>query len=212
MHASSVRNMREFFKEYSRPGNLVLDVGSQSVMGNASKYKETALGHCCTYKGLDVIEGRNVDIVVPSPYKWACIKTNSYDIVISGQTFEHIQFFWLTFMEMARVLKPNGYLCLIVPSTGYYHSTPIDCWRFKNDSMQALAAWSVIVRRPVSLLDTYIDMTSEWGDCVGVFRKGKKDTRNKNIAKISFTGIVGDGKDKTGDAAPMKLTINKGRK
>lgn len=180
MHASSVRNMRKFFSTYSKPGDSVLDVGSQVIMENDPKYKEIAIKHNCKYEGLDIQAGRNVDIIVSSPYKWTKIKSHHYDIVISGQSFEHIQFFWLTFMEMVRVLKPNGCLCIIAPSEGYYHNMPVDCWRFLKDSMKALEIWShTVCLFPTNLIETYIDLTSEWKDCVGVFKKyGRSVCRN----------------------------------
>ena len=34
----------------------------------------------------------------------------SYDLVYSGQTFEHAEFFWKTFAEMCRITKDGGLL------------------------------------------------------------------------------------------------------
>ena len=41
---------------------------------------------------------------------------NSIDIVVSISTFEHTEFFWETFLEILRVLKPNGLFFLNAPS------------------------------------------------------------------------------------------------
>jgi len=54
---------------------------------------------------------------------------------------EHVEYFWLTAREMARVLKPNGLMCIIVPSQGREHRHPVDCWRFLPDGMKALAKY-----------------------------------------------------------------------
>ena len=62
-----------------------------------------------------------------------------YDALISGQAFEHVKFFWLTWMEMVRTLKPGGFIFLIAPSRGPEHRYPVDCWRFYPDSYRALA-------------------------------------------------------------------------
>lgn len=44
--------------------------------------------------------------------------------------------------EIARVLKPGGICCIIVPSDGPKHgSSNIDCYRFKEDSMEFLAKY-----------------------------------------------------------------------
>lgn len=50
-------------------------------------------------------EGPNVDVVLKNPYDWDAIESDSFDLVISGQAFEHIEFFWKTMEEMTRVLK-----------------------------------------------------------------------------------------------------------
>ena len=69
------------------------------------------------------------------------LATDTYDVVICGQTFEHAEFFWLTMVEMVRVLKQGGLLCLIVPCNYGTHRCPVDCYRFNADSMVALARY-----------------------------------------------------------------------
>ena len=76
---------------------------------------------------MDMTPGKNVDIVLPSPYRWRGIESNSVDVLISGQAFEHIEFFWITMLEIARVLKPGGLCCIIAPSGGAEHKYPVDC-------------------------------------------------------------------------------------
>jgi hypothetical protein len=66
----------------------------------------------------------------------------SIDVVISGQTFEHTEFFWETMFEIARVLKPHGLCCIIAPSSGPEHRFPIDCWRFYPDGLRAMARYA----------------------------------------------------------------------
>jgi len=88
-----------------------------------------------------MITGPNVDIAVDNPYCWNEIETNAFDLVISGQTFEHAEFFWVTMSEMTRVLKKNGLLCLIVPNGFNEHRFPVDCYRFFSDGMIALARY-----------------------------------------------------------------------
>jgi SAM-dependent methyltransferase len=90
---------------------------------------------------LDIDEGPNVDIVPECCYIWNEIPDNEFDIVISGQAFEHIEFFWITFKEMVRVLAPGGLLCVIAPRGFVRHRFPVDCYRFDSDSMVALARY-----------------------------------------------------------------------
>jgi len=140
MHKSSMLRMEWFIREYAskikKKNVKVLDVGSYDVNGSYSvlfdKYE---------YVGLDIVKGKNVDIVIPSPYDWSSIKSDHYDIVISGQAFEHIEFFWITIEQMARVLKRNGLMCIIVPNGAGEHRYPVDCYRFFTDGMIALARY-----------------------------------------------------------------------
>ena len=110
------------------------------------------------------------------------MRSNSADVVISGQTFEHIPFIWASIMEISRVLKPGGHAFIIAPSRGHIHNVQ-DCWRFYPDGMRALAAWSRgraprgVHRLPAaghparSPRYSAVAPESYWGDTVGVFRK-----------------------------------------
>ena len=91
--------------------------------------------------GLDMTDGKNVDVVAKDPYKFP-LESNSFDLVISGQAFEHIEFPWLTIREIERVLKPGGFAIIIAPSSGAEHRYPNDCWRFYPDGMRALGKWA----------------------------------------------------------------------
>jgi ubiquinone/menaquinone biosynthesis C-methylase UbiE len=134
--------MQWFVENYASkmPGKplRVLDIGSSDVNGS---YKPLFAGDSYDYKGLDIEAGPNVDIVAENPYHWGALETGSFDIVISGQAFEHIEFFWLTMMEMARVLKKDGLLCIVAPKGFEEHRYPVDCYRFFTDGMVALARY-----------------------------------------------------------------------
>ena len=116
----------------------VLDVGSYDVNGC---YKRLFKPNQFNYVGLDMEEGPNVDLVPVSPYKWKELKNDSFDVVISGQALEHIEFFWITVSEIVRVTKEGGLICIIAPNGFGEHRYPVDCWRFFTDGMIALARY-----------------------------------------------------------------------
>jgi hypothetical protein len=95
------------------------------------------------YEGADIAPGPNVDVVLDDPYRWNLPDADySYDLVISGQAFEHIQFFWLTWMEMVRVFKPGrADLPAGAGRAGPEHRHPVDCWRFYQDGIRALGEY-----------------------------------------------------------------------
>jgi SAM-dependent methyltransferase len=140
MHKSSILRMKWFVDHYaskiSKTEVRVLDVGSYDVNGS---YRHLFSAEQYQYTGMDMEDGPNVDIVIENPYDWGAISTDSFDVVISGQTFEHIEFFWITMSEMTRVLKKDGLLCLVAPNGFGEHRFPVDCYRFFTDGMVALA-------------------------------------------------------------------------
>jgi SAM-dependent methyltransferase len=54
----------------------------------------------------------------------------SFDTVISTQTLEHIEEPQRAVAEMARVLRPGGYMILTVPQTWRLHEKPYDFYRY----------------------------------------------------------------------------------
>jgi len=175
MHQSSLENMMAFRDKYlghkENDPLLILDLGSLDVNGSYKKYFDQPSWR---YVGLDLSEGKNVDIVLKSPYRWNEIKSNSADVFISGQAFEHIEFFWLTILEISRVLKTGGLCCLIAPAGGYEHRYPVDCWRFYPDGFDALARFGLLKALEIyssNAQKTYPDESSLWKDTVLIARK-----------------------------------------
>jgi len=179
MHLSSLEKMQDFrqaFLDGREAENLtVYDLGSQDVNGS---YRQIFNEKAWSYIGLDMEEGRNVDIVLRNPYDWKEIPANSGDVLISGQAFEHIRFFWLTMLEIRRVLKPGGLCCIIAPSGGHEHRYPVDCWRFYPDGFEALAAFAGLEVRKIStqwLPDPrYTEESNEWRDSVLICEKTRR--------------------------------------
>ena len=169
MHLSSLQHVERLVQKYlANKSNLrVVDIGSYDVNGSYKPFFDQPSWH---YTGVDLAAGPNVDVVLSSPYKLP-LASHSADVIVSGQAFEHIEYFWLTWLEMARVLKPGGMIFLLAPSRGYEHRHPQDCWRFYPDSYLALANYA-----GMKLLEVETDWephpdpdSAPWGDTVGVF-------------------------------------------
>jgi len=167
MHVESMQMMKEFLNKYpdkNKPLH-VLDVGSQMVKVQSLTYKN--LMYCFwDYKGLDIIEGTNVDIVVKDPYSWKEVKDETYDVVISGQALEHAKFPWLVMQEIARVVKKNGLVCIIAPSQGFEHKFPLDCFRYLPDGGKALFEYAGL-----EVLECYRNNSLPWRDLIVIGRK-----------------------------------------
>lgn len=169
MHESSFAHMQRLIKRLDRNASLeIIDIGSYDVNGS---YRTLLDAPNWTYTGVDLERGPGVDVVLESAYRLP-FASNSVDLVVSGQAFEHVEFFWMTWLEMMRVLKPGGMVFLIAPSRGPEHRYPHDCWRFYPDGYRALARFG-----SCDLLEVSTDWeahpdpgSADWGDTVGVFR------------------------------------------
>jgi SAM-dependent methyltransferase len=75
-------------------------------------------------------------------YQWSELKANQFDVVTSSQALEHFDYPWVTMLEMARVLRPGGLVCIVASSDRREHLPPIDCWRFNTDGLIALVEWA----------------------------------------------------------------------
>jgi SAM-dependent methyltransferase len=176
MHHSALNFGKLFFDTYcaNLQGATVHDVGAQNVNGSLKDVLPSHLG----YVGVDFVAGNGVDIVLEDPYQLP-FADESLDVLVCSSCFEHSQFFWLVFLEMLRVLKPQGVLYLNVPSNGSVHRYPVDCWRFYPDSGRALEAWAARNGYAAQLLESFIGERSPdsyesggaWHDLVAVFVK-----------------------------------------
>ena len=123
---------------YGVPNGTVVDIGGQDVNGSL---KEFFIKAGMRYICVDMVEHPSVDVVVkpgdPLPFE-----NGSIDIIISTSCFEHDPCFWMTFREMARIVKLGGYVYVSAPANGPYHGYPGDNWRFYGDAGQALAHWA----------------------------------------------------------------------
>ena len=188
MHQSSFENMKEFvqsnFKNLDSKNKLrVLDVGSLDVNGSYRNLFDTELW---IYEGLDMEHGENVDFVPKEPYDWKELKSNTYDLVISGQALEHIEYPWKTFENIERVLKPSALCCIIAPSSGPEHKHPVDCWRFYPDGMKALCKHANLETLSCSIIEQKTEDNSFelWKDIVLVARRKKPSTNSNKTRKF----------------------------
>jgi cephalosporin hydroxylase len=141
---------------------VVVELGSADVNGS---YRRIFAGDRFRYLGCDCAPGAGVDLVLTDPYCFPLPDAYA-DAVISGQMFEHCEFFWRAFAEMIRILTPDGFLFLIAPSAGPYHANPLDCYRFYPDAFRALAKFA-----GCQVIRLWQDDRGPWNDLVGVFRR-----------------------------------------
>jgi len=155
MHETSMSNMRYFREAFVKP-RRVLDVGSQDLNGS---YRSIFLD--LEYVGMDLLEGPGVDVT-----NWDDLAEDSFDYVISGQTFEHAEDDAALMWNIAKVLKPCGLCCIIAPSAGPNHDSPYDYRRYSPESMIILAEDAGL-----RVIEAKINGEDPWFDCVLIAQK-----------------------------------------
>ena len=162
MHDTSMNKMRYFLAQVYNGPAKVLDVGSRDVNGT---YR--GLFTDAEYVGLDLSPGPCVDVV-----GWDGIAQESFDYVISGQTFEHAADDYDLIKKMNAALKPGGHMCIIAPSQGPKHDYPDDYRRYQPEDMDRLAE-SI----GLEILESKINGEPMWYDCVLIAKKpdGRKN-------------------------------------
>ena len=179
MHQSSFLAMEKFKNQYLDKDSVldILDIGSFDSNEKPFNYGLLFNEKNWNYSGMDIREGPNVDLVVSDIYNWIEIDDESYDVVISGQAFEHMEFFWKAIAEIERILKHGGFCCIIAPSTGPVHRNPFDCFRFTSDGMCAMGEYAGL-----DVLESYTQTALVWNDSVLVAKKS--DSNNDLEAKL----------------------------
>jgi SAM-dependent methyltransferase len=178
MHPTSFLKIEAFYKTRVEPlakerRVRVLDIGSKVYAGQRS-YKEVFTHPAVEYTGLDLEDGENVDFVPKLVYLWQELENESFDFCISGSTFEHNPFMWITMAEIARVLHQDGLAMIVAPGRGMVHGYPVDCWRFFPESWSALCAYTGL-KLVESFFEDYrfdrVENGSEWCDSCLIARK-----------------------------------------
>ena len=126
----------------------VLDVGSMNVFPDVQYSYKYIFEDDFRYTGMDIKPGNNVDIV-----GFEELEGRTFDIVISGQTIEHVKHPWDWLKNL--VQYSDKYICIIAPHTFKEHRFPIDTYRYLPDGMRDLFDYAGI--KEVEILKNKID-------------------------------------------------------
>lgn len=166
MDNASIEIMKWCLKDLPDKDLEILDVGSLDINGSYRGLFSNPKWH---YTGLDIVPGKNVDMVSMDPYHYP-YKDESFDIVISGQCLEHVEDMYAWAEEVIRLVKKDGVLIIVVPSIWGEHRFPIDCWRIFPDGLRFLFSKRGKMQEIYINNFTYLDQ-SIYGLCYGVFKK-----------------------------------------
>lgn len=103
-----VTNLKTQFPDFF-VNKRVLEVGSLNINGSIRQFFTD-----CDYTGIDIGPGQDVDVVC-SGHEF---DAPSFDVAASCECFEHNPFWAQTFLNMWRLLKPDGLLFMSCATTG----------------------------------------------------------------------------------------------
>jgi SAM-dependent methyltransferase len=133
MHQSVIEWVSEKTRLYNFTDQIVLEVGSMNINGTV----RLLFPDVKSYTGIDCREGPCVDVVMNAHN--LKFPNASFDLVISTETLEHDDEFWVSIKEMGRVLKKDGILIITARGNGFMpHDFPYDYWRFMPSSFEKL--------------------------------------------------------------------------
>ena len=146
MHLSCYIRTRWFFETYDSYLKNFVSSGKIKILdvGGADWNGEYEFLNDCKYDKdvLDIDNHKGVTIIPRDPYNWSEIEDDTYDVVMSTNTFTFVDYFWLTIREMARVVKPGGIVCVITPSILWNKGYPRSNWGFNRDGLITLSEWA----------------------------------------------------------------------
>jgi hypothetical protein len=175
MHDTAFQIAGKFFQLYWKPDNqLIVELGACSVNGSLRDHQPPG----SRYIGLDIEAGPSVDVVIENSLILPFADSEA-DCVVSSSTFEHDKFFWQTFLELCRIIKPGGFLYLNSPSNGEFHRYPSDYWRFYPDAGRGLEEWATTSGIKVTLVESFVAarIGDQWNDFVAIFQRGEAEPR-----------------------------------
>lgn len=113
----------------------MLEIGSRCVQSDALWRSVVPK---CDYVGIDIINGKNVDIVGDAHRLSDYVKINSVDLVISFAVFEHLAMPWVVAEEISKVLKVGGHAVIETHFSFSEHEQPWHYFQFNSHALEIL--------------------------------------------------------------------------
>lgn len=112
----------------------ILEIGALNI--NGSLRPIFGLWKPSQYVGVDIQSGPGVDLICNAEDLEDTFGENSFDIVVSSDSLEHIKNWKKAVSNIKKVCKIGGKILISVPSIGFpYHSYPHDYWRYELEDV-----------------------------------------------------------------------------
>lgn len=116
----------------------VLELGTLRSIAERSTMHQNYVPHAGEYLGTDIQAGPDVDIVADVHQLTEVVGRESFDIIISCSTFEHLKYPHRAAHEVMKALKVGGLLFVQTHQTFPIHAFPFDYFRFTREALAGL--------------------------------------------------------------------------
>jgi SAM-dependent methyltransferase len=112
----------------------VLEIGARARSGTVHAHRFPG----AEYVGFDVLAGENVQVVGDAHELAAHFPPGHFDAAFAVSVFEHLAMPWKVALELNRVLRPGGLVCVFTHPTYPPHDRPWDFWRYGPEAFEVL--------------------------------------------------------------------------
>lgn len=115
-------------------GKKIIDIGSRDINGS---YKPLIMPmKPSEYIGVDICNGKYVDIICNVKNIVEKFGKESFDVVISTELLEHVENWRKAISNIKQICKKNGIIIITARSYGKkVHGYPSDYWRYETDDI-----------------------------------------------------------------------------
>ncbi len=117
-----------------KPTDRVLDAGSGNI--DEQRLRNELLATGAKLDTLDFLPGAGIDIVADITNTG--LAPNSYDVILCMQVLEHVQDPGAVCRELARLVKPGGWIALTAPQSAWLHNLPWHYFHFTREGFALL--------------------------------------------------------------------------
>ena len=126
-------------------GKRILEIGARDESGSVRHLFESWLPK--EYVGVDIREGKGVDIVCDAENLLTVFPKESFDVIVSTETLEHVRDWRKVISNMKNLCKKNGIILITTRSKGFpFHAFPHDFWRYEREDMVRLFSDCELIR------------------------------------------------------------------
>jgi len=113
----------------------VLEVGSLDINGSLRSFVESRKPS--VYIGIDIVEGPGVDIICDAENLLGKFEEESFDLVISTETLEHVRDWRKVISNIKKLCKPDGLILITTVRFGEsFHACSYGFWRYEPEDME----------------------------------------------------------------------------